>query len=159
MCLGEKPPGSAHHVTAPHREAGAAPHTPGFCGLVLDKDLAFPLTPLHPRCSEAPLSLVSGLFITLGFLPSSKSSFRVWRKELEGTGSQGKGAEEETDHSECRHTPAGQWGWCTRSWRQGPGRRPRRRFPEVTRKGRRAGRACGKEEGSRGEGPQGDVLR
>lgn len=54
---------------------------------------------------------------------------------------EGKGAEEETDHSECRHTPAGQWGWCILP-EAGPGRRQRQRFPEVTRKGRRAGRAC-----------------
>lgn len=65
---------------------------------------------------------------------------------------EGKGMEEETDHSEGRHTPAGQWGWCTLV-EAGPGRRQRRWFPEVTSKGRRAGRACGKEEGSRGEGP------
>lgn len=53
---------------------------------------------------------------------------------------EGKGMEKETDHSEGRHTPASQWGWCTLVEAE-PGRRQRRWFPEVTSKGRRAGRA------------------
>lgn len=34
---------------------------------------------------------------------------------------EGEGSEEETDHSERRHSPAGQWGWHTRM-KAGPGR-------------------------------------
>lgn len=65
-----------------------------------------------------------------------------------GSGGEGDGKKQTT----VKAATAGQWGWCTLV-EAGPGCR-QRRFPKVTSKGRRAGRACGKEEGSRGEGPR-----
>lgn len=83
--MGEKP--------SPCEEVEAAPRRPGFCRLVLDEGLAFPL--FHPLiCFEGPVSLGSNLSITLGFLPP-KSSFWLWRKELKGTGGGGEEASEE----------------------------------------------------------------
>lgn len=103
-----------------------------------------------PHSFEALVSLGSSLSITLGFLP--RSSFWFCRKEPKGTGGGGEeaseevqgrrplpvppGAAEETDHSERCHTPAGLRGWCTyMGARPGYG-------AEVSRAGRRAGRAC-----------------
>lgn len=144
LSLDEKPPCSAHHVPVLRGAAGDAPPRPWLLQAGSGQGSGIPFNS-PPRYSEVPVSLGSSLSITLGFLLASRSSFWLWRKELEGTGSGGEengkgarrnvpssplvpGAAEEADHSDWCHTPAHRSGGYT--WRQDQGTEQRWRFPE-----------------------------